>query len=86
MSTLVGHGKNVAMFCDFHGHSRRKNVFMFGCENEVGVPERVFPKLLGTRNPDFCYRNCSFKISKSKVNCARVRCFVSQACLSVMCR
>ena len=23
---------NVILYCDFHGHSRRKNIFMFGCE------------------------------------------------------
>ena len=26
----------VLFFCDFHGHSRKKNVFMFGCENPMG--------------------------------------------------
>lgn len=22
------------VFCDFHGHSRRKNVFLYGCSNQ----------------------------------------------------
>lgn len=22
------------IFCDFHGHSRKKNVFLFGCSNQ----------------------------------------------------
>eukprot|EP00741_Cyanophora_paradoxa_P007187 tig00001085_g6954.t1 len=26
-------GRGVFFFCDFHGHSRRKNVFMYGCCN-----------------------------------------------------
>ena len=73
LTTLVSSGKNVAMFCDFHGHSRRKNIFMFGCDNETGTPERVFPKMLATRNPNFSYKNCSFKVTKAKYNCARVR-------------
>jgi murein tripeptide amidase MpaA len=23
--------REMAVFCDFHGHSRRKNIFMYGC-------------------------------------------------------
>jgi hypothetical protein len=72
LATLVASGKDIAMFCDFHGHSRRKNVFMFGCDNEFGAPERVFPKLLSNRCSLFSFRNCSFKVQKAKYNCARV--------------
>lgn len=64
--------RRVIMFCDLHGHSRRKNIFIFGCENSEGVPERLFPKLLDRRAPDFQYRSCNFKVQKSKANCARV--------------
>ena len=28
--------REVTMFCDFHGHSRKKNVFMYGCERKTG--------------------------------------------------
>jgi hypothetical protein len=27
----LGISNGVAMTCDFHGHSRKKNVFMYGC-------------------------------------------------------
>jgi len=26
--------RRVAFFCDIHGHSRSKNLFMYGCENK----------------------------------------------------
>lgn len=26
--------REVTMFCDFHGHSRKKNIFMYGCERK----------------------------------------------------
>ena len=48
--------RRVAVFCDFHGHSRKKNIFMFGCEHSDGTPERVFPRLLDRCAPDFSYK------------------------------
>ena len=39
--------KKIAMFCDFHGHSRKKNIFMYGCCNPQQetdrFKERIFP-------------------------------------------
>ena len=26
--------RELLLFCDMHGHSRKKNVFMYGCENK----------------------------------------------------
>ena len=26
--------REVLMYCDFHGHSRKQNVFMYGCNNK----------------------------------------------------
>ena len=62
------------LFCDMHGHSRKKNVFMFGCENSRSEPalERVFPLLLSRRSEDFSFADCTFKVNKSKTNCGRV--------------
>ena len=28
--------QQVVLVCDFHGHSKKKNVFMYGCQNEPG--------------------------------------------------
>jgi len=62
------------LFCDFHGHSRRRNVFMFGCDDRWahGTPGRLFPYLLSRTTTDFAFGSCSFKISRAKANCARV--------------
>ncbi len=38
--------RSVAFFCDFHGHSRKKDIFMYGCSataEEDRMKERVFP-------------------------------------------
>jgi len=77
----------LVLYCDFHGHSRRKNVFTFGCEVTVASAgpaaakeaegwsawvQKMFPALLAARADDFAMKNCSFKVQKSKANCARV--------------
>ena len=58
---------NLLMFLDFHGHSIKKNVFMYGPEFPIIHRHyyecRVFPKLLGNNTPMFRYYSCSFKVS-----------------------
>ena len=40
----------VFMYCDIHGHSRRNNVFIYGCENrripEKRLTEQIFPLMM----------------------------------------
>ncbi|KAJ8248917.1 hypothetical protein GJAV_G00229170 [Gymnothorax javanicus] len=69
--------REVVMFCDFHGHSRKNNVFMYGCENRSSAHcrsyERVFPLMLSKNASNkFSYRNCKFKVQKSKEGTGRV--------------
>jgi len=38
--------RKIWLFCDFHGHSRKKNIFMYGCNNiqdSERNKERIFP-------------------------------------------
>lgn len=54
------------MFLDFHGHSVRKNVFMYGPENSIMdkyyYESRIFPRLVSKRTEMFRYYSCVFKI------------------------
>lgn len=40
----------VAMYCDMHAHSRRHDIFIYGCENkrnsEKKLSEQVFPLMM----------------------------------------
>lgn len=40
----------VVMYCDLHAHSRKHNIFIYGCENKRGpdkqLQEQVFPLML----------------------------------------
>uniref|UniRef100_UPI00398EF28F cytosolic carboxypeptidase 1 isoform X2 n=1 Tax=Pristiophorus japonicus TaxID=55135 RepID=UPI00398EF28F len=76
------------VFCDYHGHSRKKNVFMYGCsiketvwQTDVSASScdlqedlgyRTLPKVLNQIAPAFCMSSCSFVVEKSKESTARV--------------
>lgn len=63
------------MFLDFHGHSTKKNTFMYGPEFPITdryyYEARVFPKLIGSLCPTFRYYSCIFKINEQKESTAR---------------
>lgn len=68
--------RGVALFCDFHGHSRRNNAFLYGCESKRSstnyLSERVFPFLLTQSSPDlFDWEACTFNIHRCKEGTAR---------------
>ena len=48
--------REVVVYCDLHGHSRKQNVFIYGCENRINkskrLHERVFPAMLSKNCPD----------------------------------
>ncbi|XP_028269499.1 cytosolic carboxypeptidase 1 isoform X2 [Parambassis ranga] len=76
------------VFCDYHGHSRKKNVFMYGCSVKETVWQstisatssdlqedlgyRALPKILSHIAPAFSMASCSFVVERSKESTARV--------------
>uniref|UniRef100_A0AAY5K5K2 Cytosolic carboxypeptidase 1 n=1 Tax=Esox lucius TaxID=8010 RepID=A0AAY5K5K2_ESOLU len=76
------------VFCDYHGHSRKKNVFMYGCSLKETVWQtnisatscdlhedlgyRTLPKILSQIAPAFSMASCSFVVERSKEATARV--------------
>ncbi|MCJ8735307.1 hypothetical protein PDJAM_G00245330 [Pangasius djambal] len=81
-------GRAPLVFCDYHGHSRKKNVFMYGCSVKETVWQtnvsasscdlqedlgyRTLPKLLSQLAPAFSLSSCSFVVERSKESTARV--------------
>ncbi|XP_075894141.1 cytosolic carboxypeptidase 2 isoform X2 [Nelusetta ayraudi] len=70
-------GTDVVLYCDFHGHSRKNNVFMYGC-NTAGdaalkLRERVFPLMMSKNASNkFSFKSCKFRVQKSKEGTGRV--------------
>lgn len=62
-------------FIDFHGHSSKKNVFIYGpdyrLEDRNYLMCRLFPKLISKQTEAFRYYSCLFKISPSKLTTGR---------------
>ncbi|XP_077819001.1 cytosolic carboxypeptidase 2 isoform X8 [Macaca mulatta] len=68
--------REVLLYCDFHGHSRKNNTFLYGCNNnnrKYWLHERVFPLMLSKNAPDkFSFHSCNFKVQKCKEGTGRV--------------
>mmetsp|Transcript_37072 Transcript_37072/g.86192 ORF Transcript_37072/g.86192 Transcript_37072/m.86192 type:complete len:388 (+) Transcript_37072:439-1602(+) len=66
--------REVAMYCDFHGHSSKHNVFMYGCEatGPKKHSEKVFPLLMAEVCDVFSANDCHFMMKKDKESCGRV--------------
>uniref|UniRef100_A0A8C8BMK7 ATP/GTP binding protein like 1 n=1 Tax=Otus sunia TaxID=257818 RepID=A0A8C8BMK7_9STRI len=81
-------GRAPLVFCDYHGHSQKKNVFVYGCsiketlwqagcmvDTDViteDVGYRTLPKILDKVAPAFVMNSCSFLVEKSRESTARV--------------
>ncbi len=57
------------MFIDMHGHSRKKNVFFYGCCQEgqdirKNFEPKAFPYLMSRIYEAFNYDDCSFAIQQ----------------------
>ncbi|XP_044115244.1 cytosolic carboxypeptidase 2 isoform X7 [Neovison vison] len=68
--------REVLLYCDFHGHSRKNNIFLYGCnsnDRKYWLHERVFPLMLSKNAPDkFSFQSCNFKVQKCKEGTGRV--------------
>uniref|UniRef100_A0A452TVG4 Cytosolic carboxypeptidase 2 n=1 Tax=Ursus maritimus TaxID=29073 RepID=A0A452TVG4_URSMA len=68
--------REVVLYCDFHGHSRKNNIFLYGCnsnDRKYWLHERVFPLMLSKNAPDkFSFHSCNFKVQKCKEGTGRV--------------
>ncbi|KAH9641938.1 hypothetical protein HF086_011688 [Spodoptera exigua] len=67
----------VAMYVDLHAHSRKHNIFIYGCESRKAsdkrLQEQVFPLMLHKNAADkFSFENCKFRIQRSKEGTGRV--------------
>ncbi|XP_047676108.1 cytosolic carboxypeptidase 2 isoform X1 [Tachysurus fulvidraco] len=69
--------REVVLYCDLHGHSRKNNVFMYGCtdrkDTSLHLQERVFPLMMSKNaNDKFSFRSCKFKMQKGKEGTGRI--------------
>ncbi|XP_059051232.1 cytosolic carboxypeptidase 1-like [Achroia grisella] len=76
--------KPPLVYCDYHGHSRKKNVFFYGCagaeswcSNDRLVQDEpvnylMLPALMHRISPAFALGSCSFRVERERESTARV--------------
>lgn len=58
--------KSISIFCDLHGHNKRLNTFIYGCNKAPNegllswTKTRLLPKILASFEPIFDYNRCLF--------------------------
>ncbi|XP_046145396.1 cytosolic carboxypeptidase 2-like [Osmia bicornis bicornis] len=68
----------VAIYCDLHAHSRKHNIFVYGCQSkrtnsQTRLSEQVFPLMLHKNAADkFSFENCKFHMEKGKEGTGRM--------------
>ena len=73
--------REVLMFCDLHGHSKKLNSFIYGCNTAANggfltwTKVRLFPRVLARNTHLFAFKDCRFRVELNKVGTARVVCW-----------
>lgn len=70
----------LGLFCDMHGHGKKKNVFMYGCglksydinDMRRNLLAKVVPHMMSKRNQLFSFKDSHFRYEKSKLTTARI--------------
>lgn len=59
--------REIFLYFDFHGHSKKKNTFFYGPSYPLVSPNylkcRVLPRMIEKINCGFRYHSCNFSIS-----------------------
>ena len=59
--------REVSLTCDFHGHNRKKNIFIYGCSGkDPSKKEQIFPLLMKNNCPVFSFKDSSFLVQKDR--------------------
>lgn len=70
--------RELALYIDLHGHSRKKNVFMYGNSSNnpfEATVSRLFPYILSKLCDFFSFESSRFSMNKSKESTARIAMF-----------
>ena len=65
----------VAMYLDFHGHSRLHGTFAFGCPNVKGSKEnseKIYPRILSYLCDTFSWQHCEFSYPEDRKSAGRI--------------
>jgi cytosolic carboxypeptidase protein 2/3 len=70
--------RKLWIFCDLHGHSKKKNCFFYGCNTAANggflswTIVRLLPRIFAKKTHLFSYKDCRFKVEPYKLGTGRV--------------
>jgi len=70
--------REILVFCDIHGHSTKKNAFIYGCNTAADggfcswTKVRLFPRIFARRSHYFSFNDCCFRVTPDRAGTARV--------------
>ena len=75
---VANDSKEILVFCDLHGHGKKNNSFMYGCDKAANggfcswTKVRLLPRIIAKNTPLFSYNDCTFRVEIDKQRTARV--------------
>ena len=80
MVEVFSEDHKLMMCCDMHGHSKKRNVFMYGCAIKTmdcltlrkNLMAKVIPVLMHEKSKFFTFKDCHFRLEKSKMSTERI--------------
>ena len=73
---MISEEHELVLFCDMHGHSMKRNVFVYGCTDKQDRKRntliKLLPLLLQQKNRIFSFHDSHFRLEKSKEATARI--------------
>ncbi|CDW74793.1 zinc carboxypeptidase family protein [Stylonychia lemnae] len=70
--------RKLWIYCDLHGHSKKKNSFFYGCNTAANggflswTIVRLLPRIFAKKTHFFSLKDCRFKVEPYKLGTARV--------------
>jgi len=70
--------REILIFCDIHGHSMKKNAFIYGCNTAADggfcswTKVRLFPRIFARKTHVFSLSDCTFRVTPDRIGTARV--------------
>jgi hypothetical protein len=70
--------RHIWIYCDIHGHSKKKNSFFYGCNTAANggflswTIVRILPRIFAQKTHLFSYKDCRFKVEPYKIGTGRV--------------
>ncbi len=81
MRRITDEKRQIWIYCDIHGHSKKKNSFFYGCNTAANggflswTIVRLLPRIFAQKTHMFNYRDCRFKVEQYKMGTGRVVCW-----------